>query len=302
MALMAVNDAQDRDGLLAQAAALPAGAPIVVMIHGYRYRPGAPDRDPHRHILSLAPDPHTRRVVSWPAGLGFTADGPEGLAVALGWPADGGLRSAYARASDVGAELASLIDRLAVTARRPVALIGHSLGARVALAALCRAAPGTVGRLVLLAAAELRDRADAAIASPAGLLAEVINVTSRENDPFDLGFELILTAGRGRALGFGLSQPRRNWVDVQIDDPATRAGLAALGFTIDHRPSRACHWSPYMAPGVFELYRAALAGPDRLPLRVLRATLPDHPAPRWSRLLGARAQSRPAPVSLSPAA
>lgn len=303
MALMAVNGAQDRDAVLARAASLPRGAPVVVMIHGYRFSPdGGPDRDPHRHILSLTPDPGARRVVSWPAALGFTAHGPEGLAVALGWHADGSLRAAYARASAVGADLAQLIDRLAVTARRPVAVIGHSLGARVALAALRRASPGAVGRLVLLSAAELRERAEAAVASPAGMLAEVINVTSRENDIYDLGFELMLTGGRGRALGFGLPRPQRNWVDVQIDDPATRAGLAALGFSIDHRPCRACHWSPYLAPGVFDLYRAALSGPDRLPLRVLRAMLPDRPLPRWSRLLPQRLQSRPGPVPLSPAA
>lgn len=268
-----------------RAASLPPGRPLVVMIHGYRFTPLSPHASPHRHILSLSPHPGARRALSWPAALGFTADGDEGLAVALGWHACGGLRPVYGRAAEVGADLASLIDRLALAARRPVAIIGHSLGARVALAAMERAAPGAVGRVLLLAAAELRPRAESAIASPAGMLAEVINVTSRENDPYDLGLELILSGGRHRALGFGLDQPRPNWVDLQIDDAATLGFLARLGFSIDGAASRACHWSPYLRAGLFEVWRTALCTPWALPLPLLAMARPDRPARRWSRLL-----------------
>lgn len=268
-----------------RAEALPPDRPVVVMIHGYRFTPSVPDRSPHHHILSLTPDPGARRALSWPAALGFSAEGSEGLGVALGWDSCGGLRAVHGRAAEVGAELAALIDRLALAARRPVALIGHSLGARVALAALGRAAPGAVGRVVLLAAAELRPRAEAAIASPAGMLAEVVNVTSRENDPFDLALELILSAGRHRALGFGLGQPRRNWVDLQIDDAATLESLGRLGFAIDPRASRACHWSPYLRAGLFDLWRCVLCTPAALPLPLLAAAGPARPARRWSRLV-----------------
>ena len=271
--------------LLQRAADLPAGRPIVVMIHGYRFSPRIPEASPHRHILSLAPDPAAQRAMSWPRALGFTENGDEGLAVAFGWHARGGLRAAYARAAGAGAELAALVDALVLAARRPVAMIGHSLGARVALAAMQRAAPGSVGRVVLLSAAELQGRAEAAIASPAGMLAEVVNVTSRENDPYDLGLELILSGGRQRALGFGLGQPRRNWVDLQIDDPDTLDSLRRLGFSIEGRASRACHWSPYLRAGLFAVWRTVLCQPAALPLPLLAMARPERPARRWSRLI-----------------
>lgn len=292
MALVAVDSGKAVPaGLWQRAADLPAGRPIVVMIHGYRFSPDRAHASPHRHILSLTPDPDSRRAASWPGALGFTRDGDEGLAVALGWNACGALRAVDGRAAETGARLAALIDALALTAGRPVALIGHSLGARVALAALRRASPGAVGRVVLLAAADLRPRAEVAIASPAGMLAEVINVTSRENDPYDLALELILSAGRHRALGFGLDRPRPNWIDLQIDAPETLGFLGRLGFSIEGGASRACHWSPYLRAGLFEVWRAALCTPQALPLSLLAMARPERPARRWSRLLAPQRES-----------
>lgn len=273
------------EDLFQRAARLPAGRPIVVMLHGYRFSPRVAAASPHNHILSLDPDPAAHRALSWPRALGFTADGDEGLAIAFGWHARGRLRAVYADADRVGAELAALIDRLALAAGRPVAMIGHSLGARVALAAMRQAAPGGVGRVVLLSAAELQAAAAAAVASPAGMRAEIINVTSRENDPYDLALELLLSAGRQRALGFGLDVPRRNWVDLQIDDPETLASLRRLGFDIQGSASRACHWSPYLRAGLFEVWRTALCTPSALPLGLLEMAGPDKPTRRWSRLI-----------------
>ena len=286
MVLAAVNDDQaPSPAFWARAGALPPGAPVVVMIHGYRFSPHSPAHSPHRHILSLTPDAGGRRALSWPAALGFTKAGDEGLAVAFGWEARGGLRQAYRNAASAGAGLAPLIDRLAVETRRPVQLIGHSLGARVALAALRRAAPGAVGRVVTLAAAELRPAAEAAIASPAGMLAEVVNVTSRENDPYDLALELIVGRGWRRALGFGLDQARPNWLDLPIDAPETLAALGRMGFPVGGRTSRACHWSPYLREGLFAVWRALLCRPDSLTLPALARALPGQPARRWSQLL-----------------
>ena len=134
-------------------------------------------------------------------------------------------------------------------------------------------------------------RAEAAIASPAGMLAEVINVTSRENDPYDLALELILSAGRHRALGFGLDRPRPNWIDLQIDAPETLGFLGRLGFSIEGGASRACHWSPYLRAGLFEVWRAALCTPQALPLSLLAMARPERPARRWSRLLAPQRES-----------
>ena len=111
MALVIVNQGQTPPhALWAAAAALPPRAPLIVMLHGYRFSPSSPAHDPHAHILSLDPDPQARRVVSWPRALGFgdASDPAEGLAVAFGWEARGSLRGAYAEAARAGAELCLL--------------------------------------------------------------------------------------------------------------------------------------------------------------------------------------------------
>lgn len=272
------------------AADLPPGAPIVVMVHGYRYSPSHPAHDPHRHILSLTPDPCGRRVTSWPRALGFgSGHAAEGLAVAYGWEARGSLSRAYRNAGLAGVELAKLVSTLSDRAARPVSIIGHSMGARVGLRALHGARPGAIGRMILLTGAEFRDEAAMALASPAGQRAEVINVTSRENDLFDFALEQMLSLGRRQALGFGLDRPARNWLDVQIDHGATLAALDRLGFPTERRPLRLSHWTPYLRRGLFDFYRTALSQPWALPLNMLHARLPGLIEPRWSRLL-----SRPA--------
>ncbi|MBK4215248.1 hypothetical protein JJJ17_04840 [Paracoccus caeni] len=279
--------------LLRLAQALPPNAPIVVMIHGYRYSPATPSHDPHRHILSLDPEPALRRSLSWPRALGFgSGHADEGLALAFGWEARGRLADAYARAGAAGGDLAALISEVAGAAGRPVAVIGHSLGARVALQALHHADPGSIGRAILLAGAEFRDSAADAIASEAGNRAEILNITSRENDIFDFGIELWLGRGRRRVLGFGLDQPARNWIDLQIDCKDSLKALELLGFPVEWAPLRLSHWTPYLRQGLFDFYRTALRHPWALPFPMLKARLPGATEPRWSRLLARPANVR----------
>jgi len=95
MPLIRVNAVGDRpvpEGDLAGAvSALPDGAPIIVLIHGFKYRPGHPGRCPHRHILSLTPH-QKMRIVSWPRPLGFgRGESGEGLCIAFGWTGTGSL-------------------------------------------------------------------------------------------------------------------------------------------------------------------------------------------------------------------
>jgi len=70
--------------------AVPAEAPVVVMIHGFRFSPARPGRCPHGHILSPAPQSDSWKAVSWPRHLGFSGRSPsEGLCIAFGWEAAG---------------------------------------------------------------------------------------------------------------------------------------------------------------------------------------------------------------------
>jgi hypothetical protein len=119
-----------------------ADAPVVVLVHGYRWHPDAPGGDPHRSLFALAPEPGDRRIRSWPEGLGFDDTGASGLCIGFGWPASAphlrslvatgrnGFARVYDTAGAVGARLAEvirLVQRLAPG--RPVDVFAHSLGA-----------------------------------------------------------------------------------------------------------------------------------------------------------------------------
>jgi hypothetical protein len=270
--------ALDADRLRRKLDKLPQGAPVVVMIHGWRYAPGFARDCPHGSILSLDPAPEDRRAVSWPRHLGL--DGTHGLGIALAWHAKCDPWRAHLRAGWTGAALAGIARLVHGHSGRPIAVIAHSMGARVALSALQDVMPGQIGRLILLAAAETRGRTLSALATPAGRSVEVINVTTRENDLFDACFEWGIHLGLRTSIGQGLGRPHPGWHDLWIDQPRTLAGLAALGHPLADPPRRICHWSPYLRPGTIALYRALLDG------RLAARDLPRHrPGRRWSRLI-----------------
>jgi pimeloyl-ACP methyl ester carboxylesterase len=268
----------DGDRLRRKLDRLPPGAPVVVMIHGWRYAPGFARDCPHGSILSMDPPPDDRRAVSWPRHLGL--DGTHGLGIALGWNAKCDPWRAHLRAGWTGDRLAQIAGMVHDHAERPIHVIAHSMGARVALSALHQTAPGQIGRIILLAAAETRGRTLSALATPAGRSVEVINVTTRENDLFDACFEWGIHLGLRTSIGQGLGREHPRWTDLWIDQPRTLAGLAALGHPLADPPRRICHWSPYLRPGTIGLYRAILNG--RLQTRDLPGPQPGR---RWSRLL-----------------
>jgi pimeloyl-ACP methyl ester carboxylesterase len=272
MALLSIND-DALPGPAAIAAALseivPRG-PVVVMIHGYKFNPSDPARDPHRHILSLTPKPGCRTAVSWPRHLGLT--GARGLGIGFGWQAHGHVWAARRNAARAGAHLAELIVRIAAVAPdRKVHVFAHSLGARVAIAALPLLPAGAVGRIVLIAAALFHAEAATALASHAGRSAEVFNVTGREN----LLFNSLLRAAfplSGKTLGGGIGN-RPNCLDLPLDRTATLTALAGLGYRIPPPKAPICHWSGYLRPGIWGLYRALLHDPAQLPLAQLRTQI-----------------------------
>jgi hypothetical protein len=272
----------DRDRLARKLDQLPEGAPVVAMIHGWRYAPGFARDCPHGSILSLDPPAKDRRAVSWPRHLGL--DGTSGLGIALAWHAKCDPWRAHLRAGWTGEALAEIARTVHSLSGRPLQVIAHSMGARVALAALPHVSPGQISRMILLAAAETRGRTLMALDSPAGRRVQVINVTTRENDIFDAFFEWGVHFGLRTSIGQGLGRVHPHWHDLWIDQPHTLAALAALGHPLADPPRRICHWSPYLRPGTIALYRSLIEG------QLDAAALPAHrPSRRWSRLiLGAR--------------
>jgi hypothetical protein len=272
---------------------LPSDAPVILLIHGYKFSPAQLSYSPHRHILSPRPAARRPRALSWPRHLGLgrgQGDGAEGLCIAVGWEARGTIWQAYGEAGRAGAALADLIALIHRHRRGPVNALAHSLGARVVLASLAHLAPGDLGRAVLLSGAEFADRAASAMETPAGHAAEIVNVASGENDVFDLMLRLCLRPfpAPGAVLGRGLPAPRANWLDLRIDDTVTRDALASLGLRLPPPVRRVCHWSGYLRPGIFALHRALLRTPAAMPLSVLRLALAEAerpPRPRFAAAL-----------------
>lgn len=254
------------------------GTPVVVMIHGYRYDPGAPRTDPHSRLYAVQPTPaRCRRHLSWPAALGFH-DRPSdpGLCLAIGWPARGRLIDAYDRAETVGRSLAALLSAVCeVLPGHPVKLMGHSLGARVALSCLGALRAPHVSQAILLAPAEFSDVARDVLMNPAARAAEILQISPVENRLFDL---LLVRAMRGRAQGPALGQAppeTANWVSLALDGDGELARLAALGHRVAPRKARICHWSAYLRDGVMEFYADILTS-QRLPsFRGLAPTAAD---------------------------
>ncbi|MFZ7090054.1 alpha/beta hydrolase [Primorskyibacter sp. 2E233] len=257
--------------------------PVTVMVHGYKYQPGDPLHCPYTGILSRQPRGLGRRVVSWPRHLGLRGQSGEGLGISFGWDARGTIWRAWRRAASAGEQLADLLAQLHKLApERSIHIVAHSLGARVALRAIHQSRPGTVRSAILLAAAEFEDTAKAALMA-GGCQTQLLNVTSRENDLFDFLLERAIRkpCRHAHMLGHG-GLIHGNLTTLELDDPASLRALRRAGFPIAQPMRRVCHWSPYLRPGVFPLYRALLRG--SLQMGNLRALLPLDRSPRWSRL------------------
>lgn len=267
---------------------IPKDAPIVILIHGYKFSPFYKPADPTPHIYSLCPRNQGWKAISWPRHLGFGKDKPEeGLCIAFAWEARGSIWQAWRSADASGKALSKLIQLIRAIRDTQVHFVAHSLGARVVFSAFPGLRPGSVGRAVLMAAAEFQSNAQAALDTPAGQRAEFINVTSRENDLFDALVEWsIWPGGRGEcALGAGLGLLSERWVDIQIDRRATRRALDFMGFHVPPPKVSICHWSAYLRPGLLLFYGSLIRHRSDITLEELRRALPRECSPRWSLLL-----------------
>lgn len=209
----------------------------------------------------------------------------EGLAIAFGWRARGNLWRAQRSAWAAGVALAQAIHAIrSVTPRRPIHAITHSMGSEVIFEALHHLPENAMQRIITITGASYASVAQAAMETPAGRTAELINVTSRENDLFDAMFEQLIVADvpNDCAMGAGINLP--NAVTFQLDCPHTLAALTRFGGHIHIGRRRICHWSGYTRPGALQFYARALRHSDDVTLDALQDALPPALAPRWSRI------------------
>lgn len=251
-------------------------APIIIMIHGYKFDPTRPDTSPHDHIFG-----HTHPN-SWPQGLGITS-GSATLGVSFGWRARGTPHRVFAAAGRRGTELGALIALMQKLApHRPVHIIAHSMGAEVALCALAAAPAHSIDRVILLAAATYQSRAIASLASPAGRTAELINVTSRQNAFYDALFTWLVPSSRWRDPVLGRGIAGENVLNLRLDCPSTRAALRTMHAVVAPPRHLMCHWSGYTTPGALSFYGQLMTMPGVLSLRRLRQALSQPPRPATS--------------------
>jgi len=277
-----------------EAGSLAASAPVVVMLHGFLFDPRQAvtvepeDSDnPHSRLYHFDFDPSDvaereewrHHTSSWPVGLGI-ADGDggaSGLALGFGWHSQPGFASSilesgknfYARAYDYATlsswPLVNLL--LALTERihdRPVDLFVHSLGTRVTLRALAKAAKialgrelgqgpddmarlramfRRLGRIVLMGGSEYVVEAQIfnerllALAARDGWTPEfgpfVYNFGSNENDVLDVLAENFgpRTFGNSQVIGHnGLETGDRSmrWMDLRIDGWPLRSWMESF--------------------------------------------------------------------------
>ena len=273
-------------------AALGRG-PVMILIHGFKYDPSDPSCSPHTTIFGS----RAKMRGAWLAPLGFGQNrSDEGLAIAFGWRARGNLGRARQTARAAGVHLARVIRTLrAAHPARPIHVITHSMGSEVVLEALHALCPGDLSRVVTLSAASYASCAAAAFQTPAGRAAELLNITSRENDVFDFLFERLTPppVPGDQAMGVGVDLP--NAVNIQLDCPDTLRALLGFGGHIAPPQRRLCHWSSYTRSGALRFYAHALRAPHAVPLVALRAALPAAPAARWSRMFARAPGASPLP-------
>jgi pimeloyl-ACP methyl ester carboxylesterase len=265
-------------------AGLQGQAPVVVLIHGFKFSPFAPAFNPHQHILSLTPTAGCHKVISWPGELGFTdQSSDDGLCIAFGWHARGSIWTATRNAEHSSTALIRLIHLIhQLDPGRPVHVIAHSLGCQVVLQAVQRIHAGSVKRIVLVAAAGFRHQAQAMMIRPALKETEVLNITSRENLLYDALYATTMLHP-SLPLGFGLGRPHPRWTDIAIDRAATLSALKTAGFAIAEPAHRICHWSGYLRPGIWSLYRSLLRDPNPTTLKDIKARLSTATQVRSSR-------------------
>lgn len=267
----------------AEASEESSHAPLVILVNGFQYDPSRAYFSPPHH--PKADNPHCRifhfeeydqdtemryHSTSWPLGLGMEEDdgGAKGLAIGFGWDSDpspiGSLLKhglnhyavAYQRAEEAAWYLVAVLDQIAkLRPGRPIDLFCHSLGSRVVIRAIARAADRetpkglkprlhaivkAIDRVIILAGAEKVMEAqlmmkrlnrtakdtDGESSSEFSKIPSFYNVVSRENDVLDhLGENFMPSSpGSKQVIGHnGLEANDPHWLDIQLDDAIVAA-------------------------------------------------------------------------------
>ena len=275
----------------------PDKGSVILMIHGYKYLPHHPLHCPHRGMMSRDTRMPASHTPSWPHGLGFEGGhADKGLAVTFGWSARGALWAAQRRAVEAGQALAQVLAPLhALRPDQPIHVIAHSMITEVALETLHHLPPGVLSRILALSGVCYGARAYAALATPSGRAAEFFNITSRQNDLFDVMFEWLMTAPKpgDRASGQDMSAPNALTIELDCHDMLFRLGT--LGLTVASSARRGCHWISYTRSGVMRMHKALLRAPEICSLPRRCAALHKEPTPRFARLLARPSRAQPLP-------
>ena len=285
------------------------GAPVVVLVHGFKFHPDVPGADPHRSLFALRPAGDGRRIRSWPEGLGFRDDaGESGLCVGFAWPASApmlgslvttgrtGFARVYDRAAGYGARLAELVALLAAAGARAAGGPARPFprrpgGARRPAGPRGRAGAGDPARRrrarrpgagLRRAPAGRRARRRSTTSPPAPTTS-----TTSPSRPSPRA----APAASGR-WGSGSARRSPQWLDLQLDRAEVTAWVNGLGIPLTAASARLCHWGFYTRGGALAVYEAILRRRPGWDIASLRAApCFTEQEPRWSRLL----PRRPAP-------
>ena len=240
----------------------------VVMVHGFDYDPWKNSDD----------NPHFTGELGKVSTFGMWCRDllPDRTAIGLGWySAPMGLRAlwrawrhgrynryryAFDMAWDAGRVLSVMLRRL----DGPVDVLCHSLGSRVALAALAQERGLPVRNLVIMNGAEMAETGErVARANPH---VNFTNLVVRSDKVLRYAGAVFAPEGGLYKVclgqeGLGKDAPS-NWRDIDLDDPNTQAWARERGWNLkgDNPASRGDHWFTYRHPGNQGLIRVALAG------------------------------------------
>lgn len=237
---------------------LPRDRPVVILLHGFQYAPGHGLSCPHHSLYAQQSQHPCARSRNWPDRMQVGND--QISAIGFGWQGRGSVWEAWRATETAGAALGRLISTLKCDApHRPIHIIGHSMGVRVAMSALRQADPGCVDRVIALNAADFISHVELAVTQHARSVS-LFNVTSRENALFDALVEWCLATHwfDGKAVGRGFDATCA--VTLRLDQARHLSALRGLGYNLPAPERRICHWSTYLRPGTGALYRAILDG------------------------------------------